>query len=140
MDNVPSLSMWDGISWKRPPSQDDSLPNQVSERILGCAFRMMNTLGCGFLEKVCESALALELRKTGPEVSQQHAITVEYADGEYTADPVVGGVVVVELKAVPVLDRVHAAQCMNYLKATGLRLCLLLNFGKPRLEIQMIVN
>ena len=135
--------MSDGIAWKQPMSHDESLPNQVSEQILGCAFRVMNTLGCGFLEKVYENALALELRKAGLEISQQHAITVKYVGvtvGEYTADLLVAGAVIVELKAVHALDRVHAAQCMNYLRATGLRLCLLLNFGKPRLEIQRIAN
>jgi GxxExxY protein len=60
--------------------------------------------------------------------------------GEYAADLLVEGTIVVEPKAVKALDRVHAAQCINYLKATGLGVCLLLNFGKPRLEIQRIAN
>lgn len=124
-------------------SRDDGLPNDLSETILGCAFRVMNTLGCGFLEKVYENALAHELRLAGLQVSQQHAMTVCYKDiivGEYTADLVVNDAVVIELKAAQALDHIHAAQCMNYLKASGIRLCLLLNFGRPRLEIQRIVN
>ena len=119
------------------------VPDHLSERIIGCAFRVMNTLGAGFLEKVYENALAHELRKAGLEVSQQHAIVVRYDDvivGEYAADLLVERTVVAELKAVKALDRVHRAQSMNYLKATGLEACLLLNFGKPRLEIQRIVN
>jgi GxxExxY protein len=64
----------------------------------------------------------------------------DVAVGEYAADLLVEESIVVELKAVKALDRVHAAQCINYLKATGLRICLLLNFGKPRLEIQRIAN
>jgi len=60
--------------------------------------------------------------------------------GAYSVDLLVEGTIMVELKAVKALDRVHAAQCINYLRATGLRLCLLLNFGKPRLEIQRFAN
>ena len=117
--------------------------NELTERIIGCAFRVSNTLGCGFLEKVYESALAHELRKNGLEVTQQQAISVSYdgvSVGEYVADLLVEGAVLVELKAVRQLDSVHLAQCMNYLKATGLKICLLLNFGKQRVEIKRIVN
>jgi len=64
----------------------------------------------------------------------------DVAVGDYTADLLVEEIIVVELKTVKALDRVHAAQCINYLKATDLRICLLLNFGKPRLEIQRIAN
>ena len=126
-----------------PMHRNEIVPDRLSERIIGCAFRVMNTLGSGFLEKVYENALAHELRKAGIHVSQQHAIVVKYDDmivGEYAADLLVEGTIVVELKAVKALDRVHTAQSINYLKATGLRVCLLLNFGKPRLEIQRIAN
>ena len=123
--------------------QDEAVVNQISERIIGCAFRVMNTLGVGFLEKVYENALALELRTTALRVTQQQAISVSYNGinaGDYTADLLVESTVVVELKAVKALDSVHTAQCINYLKASRLRLCLLLNFGNPRLEIQRIAN
>jgi GxxExxY protein len=76
----------------------------------------MNTLGCGFLEKVYENALAHELRKAGLSVAQQHGITVRCDDiivGEYTADMLVEDAVVVELKAVKTLDGVHTAPCIN---------------------------
>lgn len=115
--------------------------NQISERILGCAFAVSNGLGSGFLEKVYENALAHELRKAGLSVVQQHAIAARYDGvvvGEYVADLLVESVVLVELKHARVIDDVHLAQCLNYLKATGLRLCLLLNFGKPRAEIRRI--
>jgi GxxExxY protein len=98
-------------------------------------------LGAGFLEKVYENALALEIQKAGLKVLQQHPIQVWYDGvvvGEYFADLLVQDSVVVEIKAVRSLDETHWAQCLNYLKATGLRLCLLLNFGKPRLEIKRI--
>jgi GxxExxY protein len=122
---------------------DEIVTNQISEQVIGAAFRVINTLGVGFLEKVYENALAHELREAGLHVSQQHAIKVRYDGvvvGDYTADPLVEEVIVVELKEVKALDRVHAVQCINYLKATGLRICLLLNFGQPRLEIQRIAN
>ena len=116
---------------------------QLTEKVIQCAFAVSNTLGCGFLEKVYENALAHELRKAGLEVQQQHGITVYYdgvAVGEYTADLLVEGVLLLELKAVKDLDDIHLAQCMNYLKAMNLRLCLLMNFAKPKVEIRRIAN
>ena len=123
--------------------RNEIVPDRLSECIIGCAFRVMNTLGSGFLEKVYENALAHELRKACLHVSQQHVIMVRYDGvivGEYAADLLVNGTIVVELKAAKALDHVHTAQCINYLKATGLHVCLLLNFGKPRLEIHRIAN
>jgi GxxExxY protein len=117
--------------------------NALSERIIGCAIAVANGLGSGFLEKVYENALAHELRKAGLTVAQQQGVSVVYDDvivGEYAADLLVEAAIVVELKAVRTLDDVHQAQCMNYLRATGMHLCLLLNFGRPRLEIRRIVH
>jgi len=117
--------------------------SELTERVIRCAFAVSNTLGCGFLEKVYENALAHELRKAGIKAEQQHGITVHYdgiAVGEYTADLLIEGVLLVELKAVKELDDIHLAQCLNYLKATGLRLCLLMNFAKPKLEVRRIAN
>ena len=114
----------------------------VSERIIGCAFTVANTLGIGFFEKVYENALAHELRKAGLCVRQQHGILVHYDGivvGHYAADLLVEDLVLVELKAVSALEPSHRAQCLNYLKATGMPLCLLLNFGRPRLEIKRLV-
>jgi len=81
---------------------DETRTNALSERIIGCAFRVLNTLGAGFLEKVYENALALEMRETGLSVAQQKGITVYYNGivvGEYVADLVVGDTVIIELKA-----------------------------------------
>ncbi|MFO7907899.1 MAG: GxxExxY protein [Pirellulaceae bacterium] len=117
--------------------------NKLSEEIIGCAYAVSNGLGCGFLEKVYENALAHELRKAGLEVRQQFPIRIHYNGevvGEYAADLCVDGGVLVELKAVSEFDDVHMAQCLNYLKATGLKLCLLLNFGKPRVDVKRVVN
>ena len=116
--------------------------DHVTERIIGCAFEISNELGPGFLEKLYENALAHELRLAGLAVQQQHGITVRYKGvtiGEYTADLLVEQAVIVELKAVRTLDDVHRAQCLNYLKATGLRVCLLLNFARPRVEVKRFV-
>jgi GxxExxY protein len=116
---------------------------QLTEKVISCAFTVSNTLGCGFLEKVYENALTHELRKAGLQVQQQHGITVRYdgvAVGEYAADLLVEGVLLIELKAVKGLDDIHLAQCLNYLKATNLHLCLLMNFSKPKVEIRRIVN
>jgi GxxExxY protein len=118
---------------------DEHRLNQITEKIIGCAFRVANELGCGFLEKVYENAMAHELRKVGLKVSQQHPITILYDGvvvGDYFADLVVEEFVLVELKAVKDLDEIHQAQCINYLKATHFPVCLLFNFGKNRIRIK----
>lgn len=117
--------------------------DHLSEQIIGCAYTVANTLGAGFLEKVYENAFAHELRKQGLEVAQQSGITVYYdgiVAGEYIADLLVENEVLVELKAVKTLDNVHMAQCLNYLRATRLKVCLLINFGTPHIEVKRIVN
>ena len=122
---------------------DEAGVNRLSERVIGCAFQVLNSLGAGFLEKVYENAVAHELRKSGLTVAQQQGITVTYDGiivGEYNVDLLVEETIIVELKAIRSLDNAHTAQCLNYLKATGLHLCLLLNFGKSRLEIQRIAH
>lgn len=116
---------------------------EITEKIIGCAYMVANTLGAGFLEKVYENALAHEIRKTGLDVKQQSPITVYYDGvvvGEYVADLVVENEVIVELKSAKSLDNVHMAQCLNYLKATGRKVCLLINFGSPRIELKRIVS
>ena len=116
--------------------------NDISSRVIECAFRVSNTLGAGFLEKVYENALAVEFRRSGLEFNQQPSYHVRYLGeivGEYKPDLVVADMVIVEIKAQAALDRVHQAQCMNYLRATNLAVGLLLNFGTPRLEIKRVV-
>ena len=117
--------------------------DKITERIIGCIYKVSNTLGSGFLEKVYENALTLELRKNGLKVQQQHGIQVRYDGvvvGEFAADLLVEDKVIIELKATKALDDIHMAQCLNYLKATDLSVCLLINFGKPKAEIRRIVN
>ncbi|MCC6328389.1 MAG: GxxExxY protein [Acidobacteria bacterium] len=133
-ENELLANLFSDASTKLPPSE-------VTEKIIGCAFKVSNTLGCGFLEKVYENALAYELRKLDFHVAQQQRVDVFYDDvrvGYYDADIVVEGCVIIEVKAVRSLDEAHKAQCLNYLKATGIRLGLLLNFGSPRVEIKRL--
>lgn len=116
--------------------------NAITEKIIGCAYAVANELGSGFLEKVYENALVIELLKVGMHTEQQKAIKVYYdgrAVGDFYADLLVEQEIIVELKAQKHLEESHTAQCMNYLKATGLNICLLINFGKPRIEIKRFV-
>jgi len=104
----------------------------LTEAVIGSAFKVHNTLGFGFLEKVYENALCVELRHAGFQVEQQRAIHVRYANevvGDYITDVVVDNVLIVEIKAVSTLDKSHEVQLVNYLKATGMEVGLLINFG-----------
>jgi GxxExxY protein len=117
--------------------------NKVTELVIGCAYRVGSTLGSGFLEKVYENALVVELRKANVPLSRQHAMKVMYSGevvGDYIADILVADSVIVEIKALQRLDKIHMAQCLNYLKALNLRIGLLINFGAPSVEIKRIVN
>jgi GxxExxY protein len=112
---------------------DEERLNKITERVIGCAFKVHNALGCGFAEKVYENALVIELRNAGLRVEQQAPITVKYAGivvGEYFADLIVEGTVMVENKAVRNFDDGHSAQCINYLAATAIPVCLLINYGR----------
>lgn len=119
--------------------EDDPL----SARILGCAFKVMKAMGPGYLEKVYENALAHELRKMALLVRQQWRIPVHYDGvlvGDYVADLFIEDQILVELKTARQIEDAHLAQCLNYLKATGVRACLLLNFGSRSLEVRRLVN
>ena len=117
--------------------------NKLTGAIIGAGQKVSHALGVGFLEKVYENALALELRGQGITVEQQSPIRVFYSGelvGLYSADLLVESKVVVELKAQRALEEIHRMQCIHYLRATGLRVCLLMNFGRPRMEFRRIVN
>ena len=117
--------------------------NRLTGMVIGAAQRVSGVLGEGFLEKIYENALVIELRRRGVRVEQQCPVHVRYDGeiiGDYVTDLLVEGRVVVELKAVTFLDRVHRSQCVNYLRATGLPVCLLMNFGRTRLEVRRIVH
>jgi GxxExxY protein len=115
--------------------------DKITEKIIGCAYKVSNTLGVGFVEKVYENSLCHELRKTNMKIDQQRHIAVKYDDvvvGDFYLDLVVEDSVIVELKAVSELNNEHLAQAFNYLRATELPACLLINFGKPKIEIRRL--
>ncbi len=117
--------------------------NKISEKIIGCAFTVSNTLGSGFLEKVYQNALVIELLNEGLEVEKEKAITIFYQGkvvGEYFADILVNRQIIIETKAVQSLNEIHQAQLLNYLKATKLPLGLLINFGTPKVQIKRMLN
>lgn len=117
--------------------------NSITEKIIGAAYTVSNTLGCGFLEKVYENAMFLELSKCGFSVIKQQPLPVFYDNqvvGEYFADLMAEEEVIVEIKAIKDLNEIHQAQLMNYLTACNRRCGLLINFGKPRVEIKRILN
>ncbi len=114
----------------------------LTERVLGAVFEVSNTLGAGFLEKVYQRALLHELRLRGIRAAAEVSFPVTYkghAMGEYFADLLVEDVLVIELKCVERLSNEHTAQCLNYLRASGRTLCLLVNFQKPTIEWKRIV-
>ena len=116
--------------------------NEITRQIIGCAFDVSNSLGCGFVEKVYENALVHLIRKAGLKVTQQYPIKVTFDGilvGEFVADLLVEEQVLVELKAVSMLVNEHTAQALNYLRASGLQVCLLINFGKPKVEIKRLL-
>ena len=111
--------------------------------IVGCAMAVHRQLGYGFLEKVNGNALSILLRKQGLSVQTQHPITVMFQGeivGEYFADMLVEKKVILELKVAERVAEAHKAQALNYLKTTGLKLAIILNFGPKRLESHRIVN
>ena len=116
--------------------------NEITQKIIGCAFEVSNTLGIGFVEKVYENALVHLIRKSGLKVVQQYPIKVTFDGilvGEFVADLLVEDRVLVELKAVSMLVNDHTAQALNYLRASGLELCLLINFGRTKVEIKRLL-
>ena len=107
--------------------------NELTERIIGCCYKVHKTLGPGFLEKLYENALMIELEKSGLRAQQQAPISVAYAGGrigEYFADILVEGKVACELKAGVSIAKEHEIQLVSYLSATGLDVGLVINFGR----------
>ena len=123
-------------------TDNNLLHSDLTEQIIGSAYNVYNSLGSGFLEKVYENALAIKLGKTGLMVNQQSPIKIYFEDelvGEYFADLLVDNKVIVELKAVSELSKIHEVQLVNYLKATGLKVGLLINFGEKIKIIRRVV-
>ncbi|MHB1317882.1 MAG: GxxExxY protein [Anaerolineae bacterium] len=113
------------------------LHGEVTHEILGCAFDVAGEQGAGFVESVYERSLAVALAEKGLDVVAQRPLAVSFRGrivGEFIADLVVNGCVIIELKAVKALAPEHEAQVVNYLKATDIEVGLLINFGNPKLE------
>ena len=118
------------------------MDNELSQRVIGCAIEVSNTLGAGFFEKIYEKALCVEFQKKGISFKCQESVIVNYKGniiGEYLTDIIVEDCLLLELKAVKALCSEHEAQLLNYLKATGLSFGLLLNFGKSKLGIKRMI-
>jgi len=116
---------------------------ELTEKIIACVYRVYNTMGAGFLESVYEKCLIIELRKSGLLVESQKPIQVFYDNelvGEFIADIVVNDTVILELKAIKQLLKVHEVQLVNYLVATGKPVGLLINFGETKAEIKRKVR
>lgn len=115
----------------------------LSYKLIGLAMRVHSVLGHGFLEKVYEKALMVLLRRENIEAAQQAPITVSFEGevvGNYYADILVENKIILEIKSAEQIIDAHRAQALHYLKATGLRLALILNFGKVKLEYERMVK
>ena len=111
----------------------------VTDTLIGCAYRVYNKMGFGFLESVYEKCLLIELRKAGLDVESQKPVTVYYENeivGEFVADIIVNDTIILELKSVRRIIKAHEVQLVNYLVATGKPVGLILNFGERKVEIK----
>ncbi len=116
---------------------------EVTEIIIGCAYRVYNKMGFGFLESVYQKCLLIELSKAGLDTESQKPITVYYADkivGEFVADIIVNDAIILELKSVRRIIRAHEVQLVNYLVATDKHVGLIINFGEKKVEIKRKVK
>ncbi|MCF7833419.1 MAG: GxxExxY protein [Candidatus Marinimicrobia bacterium] len=117
---------------------------EVSEKIIGAAFNVYNKMGFGYLEKVYENCMLIELSKVDDlDIKHQYPIKVEYEGedvGDFVVDMLINDGIIVELKSVRHLLPIHEVQLVNYLKATGLELGLLINFGEQKAEIRRKVK
>lgn len=117
---------------------------ELTDRVLKAAYTVHRELGCGFLEKVYQEALAIQLEEMGIRFEREQHLPISYHGHQlacdYIADFIIDDTVILELKALSALESVHEAQILNYLKATGIKVGLLLNFGTPRLQIKRIVR
>ena len=116
---------------------------KITETIIGCAYRIYNKMGFGFLESVYEKCLLIELRKAGLDTETQKPITVYYEGevvGEFVADIMVNDAVIIELKSVRRIIKAHEVQLVNYLVSTGKPVGLILNFGERKVEIKRKVK
>ena len=115
---------------------------ELSEKIIGCCIGVHRALGPGFLEKIYEESLCLELTKAGLRYERQKIVVITYdgkSVGEHRLDLLIEGLVVIELKAAAGIEDIHLATARSYLKATALQLALVVNFARPALDIKRVV-
>ena len=123
-------------------NQHELIHKELSFRIMKSVMDVHNNLGTGFLEKVYENAVVIKLKKDGLKVVQQAPFKIYFEGqliGEYYADILVEDKIILEAKCVEQLTNIHRAQVLNYLKATELKLGIIVNFAKPKLEYERIV-
>ena len=116
---------------------------ELTRQIIGCAYAVYNQLGSGFLESVYQRSLLIELQKTGLTAQIESPIRVHYDGqlvGEFRADLIVHKRVIVELKAIEILNKAHEVQVVNYLRATGIEVGLLLNFGPSEVQVRRLTK
>ena len=116
---------------------------ELTEKIIGCAYRVYNKMGFGYLESVYEKCMLIESRKAGFDIESQKPIRVQYDGevvGDFIADILVNDTVILELKSVRKLVEAHEVQLVNYLVATGKPVGLLINFGEIRVEVRRKVK
>lgn len=118
------------------------LYQELTGRIIHCCMDVHNELGCGFLEKVYQEALEIVLKEEGINYEREKHLPIQFRGTilqcDYIADFVIDNKVIVELKAVSALDSLFEAQVINYLRATGLQVALLINFGQKDLQIKRL--
>jgi len=118
------------------------LYEELTGKIINAALKVQNELGCGLLEKIYENALAWELELNNEKVSTQKEYKVFYREKEvgiYYADLIISDKVIIEIKTAEMIDNIHRAQILNYLKISGLRVGLIINFAKPKLEYERFI-
>jgi GxxExxY protein len=123
-------------------NDDKVLHKELSYKIIGLAMKIHNELGGGFLEKVYENAMIVLLNKEGIVAKQQVSTPIYFEGqliGDYYADIIVEDKIILELKAVECITDVHRAQALNYLKATKLKLAIIVNFSRPKLQMERVV-
>ncbi len=126
------------------PAQNQILYKDESYKIIGAAFEVHNELGCGFLEAVYQEALEIEFQNRNISYQREAPLKVHYKNHtlkkEYTADFICYDKIIIETKAVTEFDNIHEAQVFNYLKTTGFKLGILVNFGRSSLDYHRIVK
>ena len=124
---------------KKEFRQDEQDVSELTQEVIGCAFKIHNTLGFGFLESVYEKSILVELSRKGISAAAQEPIQVQYEGvlvGDFIADLIIENRLIVELKSIARLATAHEVQLVNYLTATGIEHGLLINFGPERVEVK----